>query len=61
MKTKKPGALVPILPLTFIVGYQGDLAYGDKIKRVQGKFLLFSYHLIFLYLHVTKITATAWL
>ena len=37
LKTKKPATLIPILPLSFIVGYQADFAYGDKITRVQGK------------------------
>lgn len=37
MKTKKPATLIPILPLSFIVGYQADFAYGNKITRVQGE------------------------
>ncbi|XP_046843608.1 plasminogen receptor (KT)-like isoform X2 [Xenia sp. Carnegie-2017] len=37
LKTKKSASLVPILPLTFIVGYQADLAYGDKITRVRAE------------------------
>ncbi|XP_028403596.1 plasminogen receptor (KT)-like [Dendronephthya gigantea] len=37
MKTKKPSILVPILPLSFIVSYQADLAYGNKITRVQAE------------------------
>ena len=36
LKTKKPALLGPILPLSFIVGYQADFAYGTKITRVQG-------------------------
>ncbi len=27
-------SLGPFLPLTFIVGYQGDMAYGGKMKRI---------------------------
>lgn len=34
-KTRKPVALVPLVPLTFIVGYFGDLAYGNKIVRMK--------------------------
>ena len=37
LKTKKPATLIPILPLSFIVGYQADFAYGDKITRVQAE------------------------
>lgn len=33
--TKKPAAMAPLLPLTFIVAYQGDLAYGTKINRIK--------------------------
>lgn len=29
--------LVPLLPLTFIAGYQADLAWGNKMERVLGK------------------------
>ena len=35
--TKKPAALAPLLPLTFIVGYQGDLAYGTKMNRIKSE------------------------
>ena len=35
-RTKKPNVLVPFLPLTFIVGYQAHLAYGNKIQRIRG-------------------------
>ena len=38
-KSKKPGVLVPFVPLTFIVAYQAHLAYGNKIKRIRGKLL----------------------
>ncbi|XP_054715626.1 plasminogen receptor (KT)-like [Uloborus diversus] len=33
-KTKKPITLSALLPLTFIVLYQGDLAYGNKLQRI---------------------------
>ncbi|KAH3697213.1 hypothetical protein DPMN_084703 [Dreissena polymorpha] len=33
LKTKKPVPLIPLLPFSFIVGYQYDLAYGNKMQR----------------------------
>ncbi|CAL4171510.1 unnamed protein product, partial [Meganyctiphanes norvegica] len=33
-RTKKPGVLFPLLPLTFITAYQADLAYGSKLNRI---------------------------
>ncbi len=30
-RTGKPAAVAPLLPLTFIVAYQADLAYGTKV------------------------------
>lgn len=33
-RTRNPAALVPIIPLTFVVGYFGDMAYGTKMKRI---------------------------
>lgn len=33
-KTKKPITISALLPLTFIVLYQGDLAYGNKVQRI---------------------------
>lgn len=35
--TKKPSMMAPLLPLTFIVGYQGDLAYGTKMNRIKSE------------------------
>ena len=37
MRTKHVGALVPLLPLTFVVGYQADMALGNKMERILGK------------------------
>lgn len=34
-RTGKKGLLGPLLPLTFLVGYQADLAYGSKIERIR--------------------------
>ncbi|XP_035774057.1 plasminogen receptor (KT)-like [Anopheles albimanus] len=35
--TKRPGTLAPIVPLSFIVAYYADLAYGTKIHRIQAE------------------------
>ncbi|XP_002736382.1 plasminogen receptor (KT)-like [Saccoglossus kowalevskii] len=35
VKTRKPGVFVPIIPLSFILGYQYDLAHGTKIERMK--------------------------
>ena len=35
-KSQKPGILVPLLPLSFILAYQIDLAYGSKLHRIRG-------------------------
>ncbi|XP_066998364.1 plasminogen receptor (KT) [Anabrus simplex] len=34
-RTRKPGVLIPLLPLTYIVGYQTDMAYGNKLHRIR--------------------------
>ncbi|CAB3372455.1 Hypothetical predicted protein [Cloeon dipterum] len=34
-RTRKPGVLVPLLPLTFVVAYHGDMAYGNKLHRIR--------------------------
>ena len=39
MKTKNPAALAAFVPLSFILGYQLDMAYGNKIERIAGEFL----------------------
>ncbi|XP_023235301.1 plasminogen receptor (KT)-like [Centruroides sculpturatus] len=36
-KTKRTRTLIPIFPLTYIVAYQADLAYGNKLIRIQGE------------------------
>lgn len=35
-RSRTPGVLVPLLPLTFVLGYQTDLAYGNKLHRIKG-------------------------
>lgn len=29
-----------IVPLTFVLGYYADLAYGNKLHRIRGEWLL---------------------
>jgi hypothetical protein len=36
-RTRNKGVLVPLLPLSFILGYQLDLAYGNKLHRIKGE------------------------
>ncbi|XP_060081024.1 plasminogen receptor (KT)-like [Ylistrum balloti] len=35
MKKRNPGVIAPLLPLTFVFMYQGDMAYGDKLVRIR--------------------------
>ncbi|XP_076462925.1 plasminogen receptor (KT)-like [Babylonia areolata] len=34
-RRRNPAALVPLVPLTFIVGYMYDLGYGSKVDRIR--------------------------
>jgi hypothetical protein len=36
-RTKHPLVIAPLIPLSFVVGYQADLAWGNKMERVIGK------------------------
>jgi len=36
-KSRRPGILVPLVPLSFILAYQIDLAYGNKLHRIRGE------------------------
>lgn len=36
--TKRSNNLMAIVPLTFVLGYCADLAYGSKLHRIQGLF-----------------------
>jgi len=36
-RTRKPAAIAPLLPLTFIVAYHADLAYGTKLNRIKAE------------------------
>lgn len=33
---RKPIYLTPLVPMTFVVAYQADLAYGNKLHRIIG-------------------------
>ncbi|KAK3732588.1 hypothetical protein QZH41_016067, partial [Actinostola sp. cb2023] len=35
VKTKNPAIIAPFIPLSFIVGYQADYAYGNKVERIR--------------------------
>jgi len=35
-RSGKPTAFVPLIPFTFVVGYQADLAHGNKMERIRG-------------------------
>ncbi|XP_012502839.1 PREDICTED: plasminogen receptor (KT) [Propithecus coquereli] len=37
IKSKKPGLLIPIVPLSFILTYQYDLGYGTLLQRMKGE------------------------
>ncbi|GIY67484.1 plasminogen receptor [Caerostris darwini] len=50
-RTKKPAVLSALLPLTFVFLYQGDLAYGNKLQRINSEaenILQFEEHLLHL-------------
>lgn len=38
--TKRAAVLAPIVPLSFLVAYYADLAYGTKIHRITGERLI---------------------
>ena len=52
MARKQPWILGPLVPLSFMVAYQADLAYGNKMERVLGQPLLH-------YVHILLATAAA--
>ncbi|KAH8418897.1 hypothetical protein KR222_001019 [Zaprionus bogoriensis] len=37
MRVKRPTVLTPLLPLTFVMGYYTDWAYGSKLHRIQAE------------------------
>lgn len=36
-RSRRPITFLPMVPLTFVMGYYADLAYGSKIHRIKGK------------------------
>uniref|UniRef100_A0AAY4DW68 Plasminogen receptor (KT) n=1 Tax=Denticeps clupeoides TaxID=299321 RepID=A0AAY4DW68_9TELE len=36
IKRQKPGLFVPVVPLSFIMAYQMDMAYGTLVSRMKG-------------------------
>lgn len=47
-KGKNKAMVAPLLPLTFILGYQYDLAYGEKMERMRSKYILSSLLLLYI-------------
>ncbi len=39
IKSGHPAVFGPMIPLTFMVGYQADLAVGNKMERILGTVL----------------------
>lgn len=37
-RTRRPISLLPMVPLSFVMGYYADLAYGSKIHRIKGNY-----------------------
>lgn len=35
MRVKRPAVLTPLIPLSFVLMYVGDLGYGTKLHRIQ--------------------------
>lgn len=42
-RTRRPATLLPMIPLSFVMGYYADLAYGSKINRIKGKLNMHAY------------------
>lgn len=40
--TRRPAILAPVLPMSFVVAYFADAAYGSKAHRIRGSKKLFS-------------------
>ena len=36
-KKKMPGLAVPTIPLTVVLAYQYDMAYGNKLERIRAE------------------------
>lgn len=36
-RMKRPAILAPLVPMTFVIGYYADLAYGTKVRRINAE------------------------
>lgn len=45
-RVKRASVLAPLLPLTFVMGYYTDWAYGSKLHRIQGEYGSISFDLL---------------
>ena len=36
IKSKQPAVIAPLVPLSFLFGYQADMALGNKMERILG-------------------------
>lgn len=36
-RMKRPAILAPLVPMTFVIGYYADLAYGTKVHRINAE------------------------
>lgn len=46
-RTKNRAYIGPLVPLTFVLLYQADMAYGNKIDRIRGEiFIIVLYSLL---------------
>lgn len=46
-RTRRTVSFLPIVPLSFVMGYYADLAYGSKIHRIKGKSKMYMYIVFF--------------
>ncbi len=37
LRTKRTALIAPLVPMTFIVTYLGDMAWGNKMERIIGE------------------------
>ena len=36
IKSRQPAVIAPLVPLSFLFGYQADMALGNKMERILG-------------------------
>lgn len=54
-RTRRPVTLVPMVPLSFVMGYYADLAYGSKIHRIKGMYYVYTKYTIINKYNVRKL------